>query len=51
MVEIFNKYGLKGTFNVNSGYLGVINESYELGKSRFTGKEDIFYCTNKEALL
>ena len=23
LIEIFNKYGLKGTFNLNSGFLGL----------------------------
>ena len=24
-IEILNKYGLKGAFNLNSGYLGALN--------------------------
>lgn len=36
LVEIFNKYGLKGTFNVNSGYLGLINENFVRNDRKIT---------------
>ncbi len=36
LVEMFNKYGLKGTFNVNSGYLGLINENFVRNDRKIT---------------
>ncbi len=33
LIEIFNKYGLKGTFNLNSAYLGVPNTLQINGKT------------------
>ena len=31
LTELFNKYGVKGTFNVNSGFLGTKNELFRKG--------------------
>ena len=32
LIEIFNKYGLKGTFNINSGLLGLPGELVRNGE-------------------
>ena len=39
LVEIFNKYGLKGTFNLNSSYLGIDKVNPSEVKSLYAGHE------------
>ena len=68
LIGIFNKYGLKGTFNINSELLGkpgcldVWGHSFEFDAEKswekfeeicrdLSGRNDIFYGTNREVLL
>ena len=43
LIEIFNKYDLKGTFNINSGLLGrdgtLVRDGVEISHKRFLGEE------------
>lgn len=47
LIELLNKYGLKCTFNLNSGLWAKLEEFFKL----ISGKNDIFYGTNKDVLL
>lgn len=65
LVKIFNRYGLKATFNINSELLGTPGyfrrenmwighnkiESEEAAPPMMSGRDDIFYGTNREVLL
>ena len=41
LIEMFDKYGLKGTFNLNSGYLGYIDTSGRKDRRDHVKKEDV----------